>query len=125
MTDDEIKQELEICEKATPEPWTWDMSDVDFVWSLHRDYNHLPNDTILTCADADFVSDAKPNRAFIAHARTNYPLALRELLRLRDAAQALVKVVHREGHYDMLRIVVDEILAVEAALKGEAPCESR
>jgi hypothetical protein len=71
MTEAEIKEALEICERATPGPWT---TDADEGWGTAGVTGlALYGDCEIEPADA----------RFIAHARTNYPKALKALQRIR------------------------------------------
>jgi len=63
--------------------------------------------------------NALADNAYVDFITTNYPVALRELQRLREATQAIVAAVHQDGEYDMTRAGMSDILRLEAALRGE------
>jgi hypothetical protein len=82
MTREEALQLLALCEKATAEPWTR-------FYAPHR--GHSPTVAIqhdgrdlIKWPGFDDQPNAAQDAAFIAAARTKFPCALRDVLRLQD-----------------------------------------
>lgn len=68
-----IKQARELCEKATPGPWWWSLSNLKVViWGGAKDGNAATGKQIVVDGDEDF--DCFPENAeFIAASRTLVP----------------------------------------------------
>lgn len=115
MTFDEpsIREQLEICKRATDEPWRFNRVPYD-----DKHVNFMVAG-IWSDAKEKFISLGIPNEdvdtAFAIAARTGYPAALRELLRLRGWLRYARN--QKNGSADVLLAWTDD--AIDCALRGD------
>ena len=105
MTEDQLREIEARCEAATEGPWRWRLTDDDCRippvaldgkgYVLHAHLGVEPDGTVK--AGIDFRSnnndfqrgeesvDCNPNASFISHSRTDIPLLIAEVRRLREA----------------------------------------
>ena len=86
LTEQWIKEQLELCEKSTDRPWwTTDKIDDPAVWGPD-------GDLVAKCRGSVVLGvEARQNAIFIAAAREGYPLVLRELASLRQRHDELIE----------------------------------
>lgn len=84
LTDAELKQMRERCDKATPGPWVPFVRPYQAGWSVSGIATADTADTIISCAPNAFGGrpGVESDRDFIAHARADIPRLLDEIDRL-------------------------------------------
>ena len=90
MTEQEIKKARERCEKATPGPWKFGSSPAFKSTAFYVD-DSLDDRMICECWEGDDNTAREADAQFIAHARTDLPLALNEIKRLRAVLNDLME----------------------------------
>lgn len=119
LTEQEIREGLELCEKATPEPWTRDDSSINARWG---------NEDVQICAmftsswsypdggrNARMRAETDANVRFIAAARALLPRALSELAELKAEIQRLRAALPSVGRMRQMVALLDA-----AEFTGEA-----
>jgi hypothetical protein len=126
----DIEEELSICDAATAGPWiAFQPADDDSWWWVWQE-SRLPGyggvaDTSMreqegalahACIDdsPDGTEQEKHDAVFIAHARTNYPVALKQLQAIKELCE-----LDFDNPYELRRQVLAIINGQVVAVEGE------
>ena len=109
-TDERLKAFLEVCEKATPEPWEWNVDNYHGGYSgitgkdnaevLFPDHCNEDDDGAAWFEEFPSVEDGK----LIVEARTEAPFAAQKALEAREALRAIDKIVMQPTRSDLLTL---------------------
>lgn len=83
MNDTQLREWLELCEKATPGPW-FTILTIDSIVSFNKE----PFIKICVLDELDYLPD---NFDFISISRTGWPKTIRELIRARELFEKIKK----------------------------------